>query len=172
MGNTSFYGNGLIVDTSKPFTVVTQFLTNDNTTTGTLTEIRRIYVQNGRVIQNSKTNIPGMTPYDSITDTFCDAQKSAFGDTTSFQNHGGLAQMGAAMARGMVLVMSLWDDHAVNMLWLDSTYPANASVSQPGVARGSCATTSGVPTDVESQSPNAQVVFSNIKFGDIGSTFS
>ena len=27
----------------------------------------------------------------------------------------------------MVLVMSLWDDHEVNMLWLDSTYPATVS---------------------------------------------
>ena len=27
------------------------------------------------------------------------------------------------MDRGHVLVMSLWDDHDVNMLWLDSDYP-------------------------------------------------
>ena len=27
------------------------------------------------------------------------------------------------MGRGMVLVMSLWDDHDANMLWLDSDYP-------------------------------------------------
>lgn len=170
MGDTSFYGKGLTVDTSKPFTVVTQFHTADNTTTGALSEIRRIYIQNGKVIQNSKTNVPGMSSYDSVSDAFCGAQKAAFGDTTSFQKQGGLNQMGAAMAHGMVLVMSLWDDHAANMLWLDSNYPASASLSQPGIVRGSCATTSGVPADVESQSPNAQVTFSNIKFGGIGST--
>ena len=34
-----------------------------------------------------------------------------------FQAHG------EAMGRGMVLVMSLWDDHDANMLWLDSNYP-------------------------------------------------
>ncbi|KAL5480267.1 CBH1_1 [Sanghuangporus weigelae] len=34
-----------------------------------------------------------------------------------------------------------------------------------------CSTSSGVPEDVESQSPNSQVVFSNIKYGPIGSTF-
>ena len=33
--------------------------------------------------------------------------------------------MGQAMKRGLVLVMSLWDDHEVNMLWLDSDYPLN-----------------------------------------------
>ncbi|KAF8237572.1 cellulase [Tricholoma matsutake] len=170
MGDASFYGKGLTVDTSKPFTVVTQFLTEGNTTTGPLIEIRRIYVQNGHVIQNSKTNITGMPPYDSITDAFCNAQKTAFGNPMSFQQQGGLSQMGAAMARGMVLVMSLWDDSGAHMLWLDSDFPSNASVSQPGVVRGTCATTSGVPADIESQFPNAKIVFSNIKVGDIGST--
>lgn len=36
------------------------------------------------------------------------------------------------------------------MLWLDSSYPVDASTSKPGVARGTCATSSGVPSDVES----------------------
>jgi len=31
--------------------------------------------------------------------------------------------MSTAMAGGMTLVMSVWDDHYANMLWLDSTYP-------------------------------------------------
>ncbi|CAE6446976.1 unnamed protein product, partial [Rhizoctonia solani] len=68
-------------------------------------------------------------------------------------------------------VMSLWDDHAAHMLWLDSNYPLDRSATQPGVARGTCPTTSGDPKDVEAQSPNASVTFSNIKFGDIGSTY-
>ena len=62
--------------------------------------------------------------------------------------------------------------HYANMLWLDSDYPTTASVSQPGIARGTCATTSGKPTDVETNSPNASVTFSNIRFGDIGSTYT
>ena len=33
-----------------------------------------------------------------------------------------------------VLVMSIWDDHDVNMLWLDSIYPVNGT--KPGDARG------------------------------------
>jgi len=172
MGAKNFYGKGMTVDTSRKFTVVTQFLTSNNSTSGTLSEIRRLYVQDGRVIQNSKVAVPGMTAYDSITGAFCDAQKSAFGDTTSFQNKGGMAGMSAAMNRGMVLVLSVWDDHAVNMLWLDSNYPTTADASKPGIARGTCPTTSGVPTDVESQSPNASVTYSNIKFGDIGSTYT
>ncbi len=58
------------------------------------------------------------------------------------------------------------------MLWLDSDYPTTASPSKPGVARGSCSTSSGKPADVESQHPGSTVVFSNIKTGPIGSTFS
>jgi len=72
----------------------------------------------------------------------------------------------------MVLSLSIWDDYAASMLWLDSDYPTNKDASAPGVARGTCATTSGVPAQIESQSPNAYVTFSNIKFGDLGSTFS
>ncbi|KAF7433432.1 Exoglucanase 1 [Pleurotus ostreatus] len=172
MGDQTFLGPGKTVDTNSKFTVVTQFVTADNSTSGALTEIRRLYVQNGQVIQNSKVNIPGMdASLDSITEDFCTSQKTVFGDTNSFQDKGGLAAMGDAFQAGMVLVMSIWDDHEAKMLWLDSNYPLDKDASEPGVARGTCATTSGEPTDVESQSPNAQVTFSNIKFGPIGSTF-
>ncbi|KAM3064825.1 hypothetical protein ACMFMG_010465 [Clarireedia jacksonii] len=171
MGDQSFYGAGLKVDTSKPFTVVTQFLTNDGTTSGTLNEIKRFYVQNGAVIPNSQSTISGVTG-NSITDSFCSAQKTAFGDQNLFATKGGLATMGAALAKGMVLVMSIWDDHTAQMLWLDSSYPTTKSASTPGVARGSCATTSGQPTDVESASGSASVTFSNIKWGPINSTYT
>ncbi len=51
--------------------------------------------------------------------------------------------MGEAFAKGMVLVLSIWDDYAAEMLWLDSDYPTNLPATSPGVARGTCATTSG-----------------------------
>jgi cellulose 1,4-beta-cellobiosidase len=108
----------------------------------------------------------------SITDSFCGKQKTAFGDNNAFAQLGGLNAMGASLARGHVLVMSLWDDHAVNMLWLDSTYPTTADPSKPGIARGTCSTSSGKPEDLEKNSPNSSVVFSNIRFGPIGSTFN
>jgi len=171
MGNHTFFGPQMTVDTTKPFTVVTQFITNDNTNSGTLTKINRIYVQNGRVIQNSESNFSGLTPTNFITDEFCNDQKKLFGDRNDFEAKGGLRGVGQSWDRGMVLVMSLWDDHDVHMLWLDSDYPTTSPASQPGIARGSCSTSSGVPSDVESQYPNANVIYSNIKFGPIGSTF-
>jgi cellulose 1,4-beta-cellobiosidase len=166
MGVTDFYGPGMTLDTNKKMTVVTQFIGSGSS----LTEIKRFYVQNGKVFANSDSTVEGVTG-NSITDSWCAAQKKAFGDTTSFQDRGGLAQMGASLAKGHVLVMSLWDDHAVNMLWLDSTYPTDKDPSTPGVGRGTCSTDSGKPDDVETNSPGATVIYSNIKFGPIGSTF-
>jgi hypothetical protein len=55
MGNQDFYGTGMTVDTSKPVTVVTQFITDDGTDTGSLKSIHRFYVQNGKVIPNSES---------------------------------------------------------------------------------------------------------------------
>ncbi|RMY64541.1 hypothetical protein D0864_12321 [Hortaea werneckii] len=162
MGNESYYGDGKIVDTSSKMTVVTQFITGDNSDTGELTEIRRIYKQNGNVIQQATSNVEGVSG-NSITDDFCKAQKDAFGDPTSFESRGGLSAMGDAFSRGMVLVMSIWVDYAANMHWLDAPYPEDADKSEPGVARGTCSTDSGVPDDVISQSGDATVTFSNIK---------
>jgi len=171
MGDQSYYGPGLTVDSNSKFTIVTQFITDTGTASGTLKEIRRLYVQNGKVIQNSKVNVPGMDPVDSITSDYCSQAKVAFGDTDSFGQHGGLAGIGKSMNAGMVLVLSIWDDHTANMLWLDSNYPTDKDPSTPGVARGTCSTDSGKPDDVESSAASATVTYSNIKFGDIGSTY-
>ncbi|KAG6906826.1 hypothetical protein DXG01_011786, partial [Tephrocybe rancida] len=130
-GDMTFHGPGLKVDTTKKFTVVTQFISSDSTANGDLTEARQL-----------QDHHPGLDSYDSITGAYCDAQKTAFGDTKQFQTKGGLTAMGKAAKNGMVLVLSIWDDHTVNMLWLDSTYPTDASASTPGVGRGTCATTS------------------------------
>jgi len=173
MGHRDYYGAGKFVDTTKKMTVVTQFLTDNNSTTGTLVEIRRLYVQDGKVIPNSKVNFPGLLdPTDSITEDFCNKGKAAFGDATAFQKHGGLAHMGRSLAKGHVLALSIWDDHAAQMLWLDSTYPIDKDPAVPGAARGPCATDSGKPSQVRADHPDSQVIFSNIKFGEIGSTYS
>jgi cellulose 1,4-beta-cellobiosidase len=165
MGDQTFYGPGLTVDTDSVFTVVTQFIGGGDG----LSEIKRFYVQDGTVIPNSESKIEGVTG-NSVNQEFCAAQKEAFGDENVFEQHGGFGAMAAGMEQGMVLVMSVWDDHYANMLWLDSTYPTDGS--GPGYDRGPCATDSGVPADVESESPDASVTFSNLKWGPINSTFS
>ncbi|KAJ7064479.1 glycoside hydrolase [Mycena amicta] len=165
MGVTNFFGPGMTINTQQKMTVVTQFIGNP------ITQIKRFYVQNGVVHSNSNATVPGVTG-NSITDSFCAAQKTAFGDTNTFAQKGGMSGISQAANAGMVLVLSIWDDHAANMLWLDAPYPPTKAASSPGVTRGTCSPSSGAPTTVEAQSPNAQVIFSNIKFGPIGSTFT
>lgn len=122
LGDKDFYGPGKKIDTAKKITVVTQFITTDKTAKGDLKEIRRLYVQDGKVIQNSKTNIPGLKQADSITTEFCKAIKPIFGDKDDFNAKGGLKEMGESMDRGHVLVLSLW----VRSLHLFSSLPWGA----------------------------------------------
>ncbi|KAF9493865.1 cellulose 1,4-beta-cellobiosidase precursor [Pleurotus eryngii] len=167
-GNFLGRGSGKTIDTTKKVTVVTQFITDNNTPTGNLAEIRRVYVQDGVVYQNSFSAFPSLSQYNSISDEFC-----------YYNTHGATTKMGDAFDNGMVLIMSLWSDHAAHMLWLDSDYPLDKSPSEPGVSRGACPTSSGDPDDVVANHPNAldrqpynaSVTFSNIKYGPIGSTF-
>lgn len=151
-GNTSFYGPGLTVDTTKPFTVTTQFITDDGTTTGKLTEIRRYYTQNGVLIPNAvSTKYPGLN---YIDDTFCTAADSHSAAL------GGLSAIGEALGRGMVLIFCLWQDSSQFMNWLDSTVD-NA---------GPCNSTAGDPATIIADYPNAAITYSNVKWGELGST--
>ncbi|CAI6097429.1 unnamed protein product [Clonostachys chloroleuca] len=166
-GNKTFYGPGsnFVVDTTKKVTVVTQF----HTSGGSLSEIRRLYVQDGKVIANSQDLLG--TGGNSITQGWCEDIRDVFTDRDSFTEKGGLAQMGKGL-NGMVLVLSLWNDFYANMLWLDSNYPVGST--KPGADRGSCPTSSGAYPDVINSNSGATVSFSctaNIKFGPIGSTY-
>jgi len=173
LGNRNFFGKGsnFEVDTNKPMTVVTQFITSDGTDNGELVEVRRVYVQDGRVIENTFSNTNGIDSADSITHEMCQQSKVAFNDYDDYSKKGNIKKMGESLARGHVLVMSLWDDHAANMLWLDSDYPPDRDPSEPGVSRGPCSADSGEPSDVENNVPNSNVVFSKIRVGSIGSTY-
>jgi cellulose 1,4-beta-cellobiosidase len=162
MGNTSFYGPGKTVNTNSVFTVVTQFLTTTGTASGTLNEIKRFYVQNGVVIPNSQSTIAGVTG-NSITEQFCLAQKSVFGDTNSWDAHGGFSSMSNALQGGMVLVMSLWDDYYADMLWLDSTYPTTKTA--PGGPRGTCKCFQNLLCNTENRG-NATCI-SDVTFADL-----
>jgi len=177
LGDEEFYGegSGFTVDTSKKVTIVTQFLTDDGTDTGDLVEIRRLYVQDGKVIKNAKTTNLGEKSFDSITDEMCQAQAKSFGmPHDDFTKKGGLKGMGKALGRGMVLVLSLWDDEATHMHWLDSVSPENNPDwphNRPGVKRGPCPASAGNPHDLRSMHGSATVTYSNIKVGEIDSTY-
>ncbi|KAI2780600.1 glycoside hydrolase family 7 protein [Daldinia loculata] len=162
MGNTDFYGQGKTVDTSKKFTVVTQFAEN---------KLTQFFVQNGKKIEIPGPKIDGFPTESNITPEYCTAEFGVFGDRDRFKEVGGFDQLNNALDVPMVLVMSIWDDHYANMLWLDSSYPPEKA-GTPGGDRGDCAPDSGVPSDVEASIPDAKVVWSNLRFGPIGSTVS
>jgi cellulose 1,4-beta-cellobiosidase len=174
LGATTFFGEGpdFTVDSTKPVTVVTQFLTSDGTDQGDLVEIRRIYVQDGKVIHNSDAPLIEGS-YDSITEEYCSAVKTAFGDADDFKKKRGLVSMGEAMDRGMVLVMSLWDDKEARMLWLDSTTGDNDTEREKlGAKRGDCPLTGGDPMALRSSVPDSYVTYKNIMYGEIDSTYT
>jgi cellulose 1,4-beta-cellobiosidase len=170
LGDKSFFGTGsnFTLDSTKLMTVVTQFITSDGTEMGKLTEIKRFYIQDGKKIDTPSLKVGSRGTHDSISEEFCKDWAEDTKDGTNFVELGGLSSMDDAMSKGMVLVMSLWDDHEANMLWLDSTYPMDGK--QTGAFRGPCPITSGNPKDVEQSNGNSSVSFSNIRFGEIGST--
>jgi len=173
MGNTTFYGRGpgFAVDTTRPMTVVTQFITEDGTDTGRLSEIRRFYVQDGRRIHSPPAVLLRPGEQDSITDGFCRDKKALFGDVNDYEAKGGTAAMGESLDRGHVMALSLWDDVDVHMLWLDSCYPLDQSCSAPGVRRGQCpGGESSSPSYVRANFPDAWTSFANAAIGEIGST--
>jgi cellulase len=150
LGNRQFYGPNGKVQSNRKVTVVTQFPTFRN---GTLKEIRRLYVQNGKVIQNAAINATGLPDVNSIDAEYCSTSASRFVPL------GGIAGMGDALARGMVLVFTIWWDAGGYMTWLDSG------------SAGPCNSTEGDPTVIEVVQPNPAVTFSNIKWGEIDSTY-
>ncbi len=148
-GIKDFYAKGGTVDTSKPFTVVTQFISADNTSAGELVEIRQLYVQNDKVIHSPQA-VSGKG--NSLTDAFCQ-------NSTAFENRGGMKTMGESLKRGMVLVFSIWNTADGFMSWLD------------GGNNGPCNATEGDPEYIKANAPGTSVTFSNIKWGDIGATY-
>ncbi|KAK4119237.1 glycoside hydrolase family 7 protein [Parathielavia appendiculata] len=150
---TDYYGNSnaFKVDTSRPFSVVTQFPANRR---GKLEKIHRLYVQDGKVIESHTVDVPGLPKTDSMTDEFCAATGAE-----KFLSLGAMQGMGEAMSRGMVLAMSIWWDEGGNMRWLDS-----------GEA-GPCNATEGHPTEIVKVQPNPEVTYSNLRWGEIGSTY-
>lgn len=144
----------MTVDTNRPFTVVTQFPADDE---GNLIEIRRLYIQDGKVIKNAAVEKDDLPQVDFMNDEYCDATGA-----DKYADLGGTKGMGEAMTRGMVLCMSIWWDEGGNMEWLDGEMEG----------AGPCKAGEGSPEEIVKVESDPDVTFSNIKWGEIGSTFS
>jgi len=171
MGQKSFYGPGsdFTIDSTKPVRVTTQFITDDGTDAGSIIEVRRTFRQGDAVVEIPSLDVGGKQ-YSSVSPEYCESARDLFQDGTNFLEKGGFGAVDISFEKGMVLALSLWDDHYANMLWLDSCYPTDSDESVPGVCRGTCDEASGKPSDVEGTVPNAFVRYMNIRYGEIGST--
>jgi cellulase len=149
-GRKDFYGRGLTVDTTRPFTVITQFPAN---AAGKLVEIRRLYIQDGKLIQNAPVNL------DAPEANFMDDKHCVATGAKKYMELGGNIGMGESMTRGMVLAMSIWWDEGGAMNWLDSE------------EAGPCTAADGYPADIRVAEKDPAVIFSNIKWGEIDSTY-
>ena len=72
LGNPKLFGLGLDfeVDSTKPITVTTQFITHNGTDTGKLVEAKQFYTQNGKSIEHPEYSVLG-NKNKTITDSFC-----------------------------------------------------------------------------------------------------
>eukprot|EP00392_Amoebophrya_sp_AT5.2_P013936 g14069.t1 len=123
-GRHDFWGPWKTVDTRKNVTVVTQFLTEsppgDTESSSprvgdsfSLAEVRRFYLQDGKLIGNAATKLGGGVlgeKWDSITDGYCAARAQAFSAGVEKPDcqadMGGLAKMGESFQRGHVLALT------------------------------------------------------------------
>merc|ERR1712107_557473 len=143
---------------------------------GKITEVKQFYTQNGKTIHHPHYTVNG-NKHNTISDKFCADWVADTKDGTNFLEMGGMGAVDTIFEKGGVLVLSLWDDHYANMLWLDATYPIDQHKAckagkgfDAGTCRGTCDVTSGVPADLEKAVPNATIHFSDIKYGKIGTT--
>merc|ERR1719447_714743 len=161
LGDQTFYGPGeqFTVNTLKPMTVTTRW----KVANGELVELERVYFQEGVEIPQAVVDIQG-DAFNTITDATCHKMRNYWANKqATFLDKGGMKSMGDSMARGHVLVMSLWHDDLVQMKWLDAELGED-----PGRTRGSC---SGDQIDFDSpEAHNAYVTFSNVRYGEIGTT--
>merc|ERR1712022_110624 len=98
-------GSGFQVDSTQPITVTTQFITDDNTDSGKLVEVKQFYTQNGKTIEHPSYTVNG-NKHDSLTQEFCEDWVATTKDGTNFIQKGGFNGIDKALEKGVVLVMS------------------------------------------------------------------
>jgi len=161
-------GSGYPLDSTQPFTVVTQF--HNDSSTGDLMSVTRFYVQKG-----NRINLPtlyvlpptdgshyGADENPSLTEQYCKDTYDRWGSG----QYSPLAQMGKNMENGMVLAMSAWyakesyplSGTQTGMSWLDGTNNWGKTVKA-----GPC-------SDSTVDTGNHYATFSDIRIGDIGTT--
>eukprot|EP00419_Tripos_fusus_P009260 CAMPEP_0172663834 /NCGR_PEP_ID=MMETSP1074-20121228/6189_1 /TAXON_ID=2916 /ORGANISM="Ceratium fusus, Strain PA161109" /LENGTH=584 /DNA_ID=CAMNT_0013479891 /DNA_START=157 /DNA_END=1911 /DNA_ORIENTATION=+ len=148
------FGDGGLVDTTRPFTVVTRFLTEDGSDNGHLSAIQRLFVQDGRVIGGQGADQLSASPV--VTEAYCkDQVAAATGQSGRARSWNGrrLQTLGEALDRGMVMVLALEDE---------SGLPKRGAI-------GPCPVDSGDPA-ARAAYPESTVSYWGFRHGPLGST--
>lgn len=147
----SFFGpnSSFSVDTSRVFTVVTQFFGSDD---GKLNEIRRFYIQDGVQISSPAILVPSSSSssssYPTVTNGYCTAANA---DSL-------LDGMSRSFGQGHVLVFSLWAaEDAGGMDWLDAGHDGRCPEADADTARAV----------LVQANKEAHVTWSNVRVGDV-----
>ncbi|KAK4249410.1 Exoglucanase 1 [Corynascus novoguineensis] len=162
MGTRDFYGEGKTIDTASKFTVATQW-TEDRVT--------QFLVQNGHKFDVPAPVWEGLPPEAGLSRDMCDMQRIVFEERDGMAENGGwAAHVSQVLDQPMVLVLSIGADHKRWNLWLDSRYPPY-DPEKIGMDRGDCfPIEENDPQVVKNLHPDSTVVWSNIRYGPIGST--
>ncbi|KAF4810835.1 Exoglucanase 1 [Colletotrichum tropicale] len=162
LGVTDFYGIEGDVDTSKKFTVVTQFAAD---------KITKFFIQDGKRIDAPSPALPKFPDVNGLSRDYCRIKTVEFSEPDIFEALGGVARQNDILRRPMVMALSIQDDYYAWNLWLDSTYPVDIG-NNPGGTRGPCPWQENDPNDLDTQWTwsKAKIAWSNIRFGPIGST--
>ncbi|KAI9166322.1 Exoglucanase 1 [Paramyrothecium foliicola] len=128
LGNKDFYGRGKILDTGKPFTVVTRFEEE---------RVTQFFIQDGKKIEVPSAQAEELPDESGLSKDYCRAKQSLFDEPDRFDQVGGFSKHQEAVRTPMVLTMAITDDHWAHNLWLDSIWTPELE-GQPGSERGPC----------------------------------
>ncbi|KAK4177407.1 family 7 putative glycoside hydrolase [Triangularia setosa] len=160
MGAKEFYGKGKLIDTTKNFTVVTRWEEDRQ---------YQFFIQDGKKIDVPLPNLEGLPKTNGLGEDMCAVQAEVFSERNSWIERGGWeTHQRQVLNRPMVLVTSIdANDFWAWNIWLDSRLGDEGIV---GAERGPCPQEGNEPLTVQVSNPQAKVVWSNIRFGPIGST--
>ncbi|KAK0665350.1 family 7 putative glycoside hydrolase [Cercophora samala] len=163
MGAREFYGKGKLVDTTRNFTVVTRWEKDRQ---------YQFFIQDGKRIDVPAPIWDGLPKQSGLSEDMCAAQADVFSEIDHWLMHEGwTTHQRQVLNRPMVLVMSIdTADWYTWNTWLDSTLLVEDDMDRPGVKRGPCPWEDNEPWTAQAINTQAKVVWSNMRFGPIGST--
>lgn len=152
LGDRTLYGKGsqFRVNSEKPYRAITQFITQDGTDNTDIVMMRRIYEQDGKVIDGG-----------FLTSEVIQRHKTEYNEPNTFELHGGWKTMTESFksSNKMTFVISLWDDESTGMNWLDATTGTGS-----GSVRGPCDAAKGKDVATLRRTvPNSQYTLSNLQ---------